>query len=78
MNAPGGAPTRDLLGDLFDGLAVIMPLQIRAPEVAFPRLNALALWLLFFGSVIAVSGHDAAEKETQERRERSQEWHAAW
>src|SRR3712207_9353614 len=31
---------------LFAGFAnVIMPLQIGAPDVAFPRLNALAYWL---------------------------------
>ena len=33
-----------------------MPLQIGAPDVAFPRLNALAFWLFLFGSTIAVSG----------------------
>jgi cytochrome c oxidase subunit 1 len=42
---------------LFAGFAnVIMPLQIGAPDVAFPRLNALAYWLFSFGSLIAVSG----------------------
>ncbi len=42
---------------LFAGFAnVIMPLQIGAPDVAFPRLNALAYWLYNFGSLIAVSG----------------------
>ena len=35
---------------LFAGFAnVIMPLQIGAPDVAFPRLNAFAYWLFFFG-----------------------------
>ncbi|HEX4498584.1 MAG TPA: cbb3-type cytochrome c oxidase subunit I, partial [Thermoanaerobaculia bacterium] len=34
----------------------IMPLQIGAPDVAFPRLNAFAYWLFLFGSLIAVSG----------------------
>ncbi|MYS21942.1 cytochrome c oxidase subunit 1 [Streptomyces sp. DvalAA-14] len=34
----------------------IMPLQIGAPDVAFPRLNMLAYWLYLFGSVIAMSG----------------------
>jgi cytochrome c oxidase subunit 1 len=34
----------------------LMPLQIGAPDVAFPRLNALAFWLFFFGSLIAVAG----------------------
>ncbi|MBI5162085.1 MAG: cytochrome c oxidase subunit I [Micrococcales bacterium] len=42
---------------LFAGFAnVVMPLQIGAPDVAFPRLNALAYWLYFFGSLIAVGG----------------------
>jgi cytochrome c oxidase subunit 1 len=35
---------------------LIMPLQIGAPDVAFPRLNALSFWLFLFGSVIVVSG----------------------
>ena len=42
---------------LFAGFAnVLMPLQIGAPDVAFPRLNAFAYWLYFFGSLIAVAG----------------------
>lgn len=42
---------------LFAGFAnVLMPLQIGAPDVAFPRLNALAYWLFSFGSLIAVGG----------------------
>jgi cytochrome c oxidase subunit 1 len=42
---------------LFAGFAnVIMPLQIGAPDVAFPRLNAFAYWLYFFGAIITVSG----------------------
>ncbi len=42
---------------LFAGFAnVIMPLQIGAPDVAFPRLNAFAFWLFNFGSFIAVAG----------------------
>ena len=40
---------------LFAGFAnVMMPLQIGAPDVAFPRLNALAFWFFLFGSTIAV------------------------
>jgi cytochrome c oxidase subunit 1 len=35
---------------------LIMPLQIGAPDVAFPRLNAFSFWLFLFGSSIAVSG----------------------
>jgi cytochrome c oxidase subunit 1 len=42
---------------LFAGFANwIMPLQIGAPDVAFPRLNAFAYWLYLFGSLIAVGG----------------------
>jgi cytochrome c oxidase subunit 1 len=42
---------------LFAGFAnVMMPLQIGAPDVAFPRLNAFAYWLYSFGSLIAVAG----------------------
>ena len=42
---------------LFAGFAnVVMPLQIGAPDVAFPRLNALAYWFYSFGSLIAVAG----------------------
>jgi cytochrome c oxidase subunit 1 len=32
----------------------IMPLQIGAPDVAFPRLNMLAYWLFLFGSLIVL------------------------
>jgi cytochrome c oxidase subunit 1 len=39
------------------GLAnYIVPLQIGAPDVAFPRLNALAYWLYLFGGLAMVSG----------------------
>jgi len=42
---------------LFAGFAnVLLPLQIGAPDVAFPRLNALAYWFYSFGSLIAVAG----------------------
>ncbi|MCU1509788.1 MAG: ctaD [Glaciihabitans sp.] len=42
---------------LFAGFVnVLMPLQIGAPDVAFPRLNALAYWLFSIGSLIAVGG----------------------
>ncbi|GAA0994624.1 aa3-type cytochrome oxidase subunit I [Subtercola frigoramans] len=42
---------------LFAGFAnVLMPLQIGAPDVAFPRLNALAFWFYSFGSAIVVAG----------------------
>ncbi len=35
---------------------ILMPVQIGAPDVAFPRLNAIAYWFYFFGSFIAVAG----------------------
>lgn len=39
---------------LFAGFAnVIMPLQISAPDVSFPRLTAFAFWMCLFGSLIA-------------------------
>jgi cytochrome c oxidase subunit 1 len=42
---------------LFAGFAnVIMPLQIGAPDVAFPRLNALAYWFYLFGGMIVGLG----------------------
>ncbi|MEV0590076.1 aa3-type cytochrome oxidase subunit I [Nonomuraea cavernae] len=42
---------------LFAGFAnVLMPLQIGAPDVAFPRLNAVSYWLFLFGGLIALSG----------------------
>jgi cytochrome c oxidase subunit 1 len=34
----------------------VVPLQIGAPDVAFPRLNAFAYWLYLFGGTIAVGG----------------------
>ena len=34
----------------------IMPLQIGAPDVAFPRMNMLSYWLYLIGSVTACSG----------------------
>ncbi|MBO3143040.1 cytochrome c oxidase subunit I [Dermatophilus congolensis] len=42
---------------LFAGFAnALLPLQIGAPDVAFPRLNALAYWLYLFGGLVACSG----------------------
>jgi cytochrome c oxidase subunit I len=32
----------------------IMPLQIGAPDVAFPRLNMLAYWFFFFGGMVVL------------------------
>ncbi|HEX6498927.1 MAG TPA: cytochrome c oxidase subunit I [Micromonosporaceae bacterium] len=34
----------------------IIPLQIGAPDVAFPRLNAFAYWLYLFGGGLTVAG----------------------
>ena len=34
----------------------VLPLQIGAPDVAFPRLNAFSYWLYVFGALIALSG----------------------
>ena len=34
----------------------VVPLQIGAPDVAFPRLNALAYWLFAFGGALAIAG----------------------
>ena len=34
----------------------VLPLQIGAPDVAFPRLNAFSYWLFFFGAMIATAG----------------------
>jgi cytochrome c oxidase subunit 1 len=42
---------------LFVGFGnVIMPLQIGAPDVAFPRLNMLGYWLFFFGGLTVALG----------------------
>jgi cytochrome c oxidase subunit 1 len=42
---------------LFAGFAnAVMPLQIGAPDVAFPRLNMFAYWLYLFGALIVVGG----------------------
>lgn len=35
---------------------ILVPLQIGAPDVAFPRLNMFSYWLYLFGGLIAVSG----------------------
>ena len=42
---------------LFAGFAnALMPMQIGAPDVAFPRLNMLAYWFYLFGGLIASAG----------------------
>jgi cytochrome c oxidase subunit 1 len=42
---------------LFVGFAnVIMPVQIGAPDVAFPRLNMFSYWLFLFGGLITLGG----------------------
>ncbi|CAJ1506353.1 cytochrome c oxidase subunit I [[Mycobacterium] holstebronense] len=35
---------------------LVLPLQIGAPDVAFPRLNALSYWLFLFGGILVLSG----------------------
>jgi cytochrome c oxidase subunit I len=35
---------------------LVLPLQIGAPDVAFPRLNALSFWLFLLGALIALGG----------------------
>ncbi|GAA3740639.1 aa3-type cytochrome oxidase subunit I [Salinactinospora qingdaonensis] len=42
---------------LFAGFAnLLVPLQIGAPDVAFPRLNMFSYWLFLFGGLITVGG----------------------
>jgi cytochrome c oxidase subunit I len=41
---------------LFAFANYIVPLQIGAPDVSFPRLNAFAYWLYLFGGSLAVAG----------------------
>jgi cytochrome c oxidase subunit 1 len=42
---------------LFNGFAnFLVPLQIGAVDMAFPRLNMFAFWLTLFGSLVAVAG----------------------
>jgi cytochrome c oxidase subunit 1 len=41
---------------LFGFANLVLPLQIGAPDVAFPRLNALSFWLFLFGSLIVLAG----------------------
>ncbi|WP_159620748.1 cytochrome c oxidase subunit I [Ruania rhizosphaerae] len=42
---------------LFVGFGnILVPLQIGAPDVAFPRLNMFAYWLFLFGGIIASAG----------------------
>jgi cytochrome c oxidase subunit 1 len=40
---------------LFGFANYLVPLQIGAPDVAFPRLNALAYWLYLFGGTLVVA-----------------------
>jgi cytochrome c oxidase subunit I len=42
---------------IFTGLGnYLVPLQIGAADVAFPRLNALAFWLFLFGGLLVLTG----------------------
>ena len=38
----------------------LVPLQIGAADVVFPRLNALSFWLFLFGGLIVLSGYASA------------------
>src|SRR5689334_6110147 len=43
---------------LFAGFTnALLPIQIGAPDVAFPRLNMLAYWMYLFGGLIASAGY---------------------
>ncbi len=45
------------------GLAnFIMPLQIGAPDMSFPRLNAFSYWLYLFGGLTAAAGFLTPER----------------
>ncbi|WP_433412012.1 aa3-type cytochrome oxidase subunit I [Microtetraspora malaysiensis] len=47
---------------LFAGFAnAVMPLQIGAHDVAFPRLNAISYWLFLFGGLIVLAGFGTAQ-----------------
>ncbi|WP_207544769.1 cbb3-type cytochrome c oxidase subunit I, partial [Mycolicibacterium elephantis] len=35
---------------------LVLPLQIGAPDVAFPRLNAFSYWLFLFGALVTLGG----------------------
>ena len=41
---------------LFGFANFVLPIQIGAPDVAFPRLNAFSYWLFLFGGLIVLSG----------------------
>ena len=41
---------------LFGFANYILPLQIGAPDVAFPRLNAFSYWAYLFGGLVVISG----------------------
>src|SRR5690349_8387068 len=41
---------------LFAFANFVVPLQIGAPDVAFPRLNAFAYWLYLLGGLLVVGG----------------------
>jgi cytochrome c oxidase subunit 1 len=41
---------------LFAFANYIVPLQIGAPDVSFPRLNAVAYWLYAFGGALVLAG----------------------
>src|SRR5262249_56854017 len=50
----------------------IVPLQVGAPDVAFPRLNALAYWLYLLGGGLVVAGFLTPNRAPDFRRTPSQ------
>jgi cytochrome c oxidase subunit 1 len=42
--------------NVFGFANAVLPLQIGAPDVAFPRLNALSYWLYLFGGMVVMVG----------------------
>jgi cytochrome c oxidase subunit 1 len=53
----GGAMLLLFATPMFAAFAnLLLPLQIGAPDVAFPRLNMLSYWLYLFGGLIVLAG----------------------
>ena len=43
----------------------IVPLQIGAPDVAFPRLNAFSYWAFLFGGIFSTSATSSTARRTR-------------
>jgi cytochrome c oxidase subunit I len=52
----------------------IVPLHIGAPDVAFPRLNALGYWLYLFGGITMISGFVTARTRPSRARSTPRVW----